>query len=1015
MCIRDSINAEYGKKGGSAMSSATHIASLLCVALAAVTVEAETAAANSIVKDLLSPLGNGVNEVEWVGAGANKPDRTTILLTTHDGSLFRSSDNGNSWKAQDKKRLGTRGRSSRQLLAKTITSKSSKSSSDDDDSLADPDSSSDSTSSSKKTDVVIDDVESQEPDEQLCPSAKQKNKLACKEGTIECEDLYSICPDVRKSCFAMGCKLSSKNLLSPEEEDRVLKLDPHPSDKLAGTVFITGMKKNNWITSNGGETYTNVETSFILRGLKWHPYQKWALSYESNLECLYERTHRCFGNLMLSLDGGKKWKRIAWNIKYPNYGWLQTGTGSAWESRKDIVAIQHKKDRGPKQSWDTELNLIHSDDFFKNKNVKVMLPQGNNFAIIDKYIFVAVANSQKDVSLWVSTNNGANFGMVKMPADVAERSYGILHTAEQSCFVIVRAGEIRAKHGTLYQSDESGMSMALSLKNTHYERGRNADIVKTQGIEGVYIVNTVVESGNVVDIELDDEDDASSLAEPTQLATKITFDKGARWRSLAAPTKDSTGVNYPGCARGKCNLHLFFKGNPQKYSPIYSVSSATGIILATGTVGESYTEEMAVDEVGTFFSRDAGRTWTEIRKGSSIYEISDHGALIVVAPEGVKTRKVRYTWDEGITWETATLPSSMEVTSIRTDPKSSSLHFAVLGRTSVGVGVSVTLDFNTLHKRECRGESTADESGSDYELWSPRDPDGGSEGTCVLGRSVVYTRRKQAKKCHNGAKRDRKTFRRNCKCTKVDFECAAGFEPMEGGKICAAQRIEAQAADDEVEATANFQNDMLALYKDDLLLNDLCSKYSDKSEMFAPSGFRRVPGNTCAGGLDMGEKNFACPRNYMSMHGFAVLVVLFILAVVMACATVLSRHERFQFFLKNMGAGELPYVKYIFLGEDSSSRPESVFDEDFALVDGEEDDEAQVLPDVNESYDKHYERKSKSNPYDNPYAGGSGMSFTAKNAGVNPVSHDPHDPFNPMVAPVTDEEINACLEDDKLF
>lgn len=974
------------------------------------TVEAEVPG-NTIVKDLLSPLGNGVNEVEWVGTGDGKPDRTTVLLTTNDGSLFRSSNNGDTWIAQDKKRLGTGGDSStdekrrrkgRTLLASSPASK-------DDDLRAKDDDSDDQTDATDTPPIEDDDddVQSQEPDADLCPSAAQKDTLPCTEGRIECEDLYSFCPGVRRGCAAMGCDLSKRNLLSPQEQDKVLKLDPHPSDKLAGTVFITGMKKNNWVTRNGGQSYTNVETNFILRGLKWHPYQKWALAYESNIECLYEQKYRCFGNLMLSLDAGLSWKRIAWNIKYPNYAWLQTGTGSAWVSKKDIVAVQHKKDRGPKQSWDTQLNFIHSDDFFKNKKSSVKLPRGNNFAIIDKYIFVAVANSQKDVSLWVSTNNGNSFAVVKMPVDVAERSYGILHTAEQSCFVIVRSGEIRAKHGTLYQSDESGTSMALSLHNTHYERGRNADIVKVQGIEGVYIVNTVVES-DVMAVDNDDDDEMS--AEPTRLGTKISFDKGAHWRTLAHPARDSTGVSYAGCSGSrKCALHLFFKGNPQKYAPIYSVSGATGIILATGVVGDYYTEDMATDEVGTFFSRDAGRSWKEISKGSSIYEISDHGALIVVASEGIKTDQVQYSWDEGLSWETAKLPAPMEVTSIRTDPKSSSLHFAVLGRTSVGVGVSVTLDFNSLHKRSCHGENEAGESGSDYELWSPRDPEGGADSSCVLGRTVVYTRRKQNSKCHNGVERERRTVKGNCKCSKADFECDAGFESSADGKSCVAQKIADQSADNELAASADFQNEMLQLYKDETLLNNLCAKYPDQDTMYAPSGFRRVPGDTCVKGIDLGEKKLVCPSSSLSVHGFGVLLVLLILAVVMACATVLSRHERFQFFLRNMGAGELPYVKYIFLGEDSSNRPESVFDEDFALVDGEEDHEAQVLPDVNEGYDKHYERKSNNRPYDNPYA--DGMSFTAKNAGLNPVSNA-HDPFNPVVAAVTDEEINAVLDPD---
>merc|ERR1712195_21735 len=1043
---------------------------LLVVTLGLLALQAEVSA-ESIIKDVLSPLGDGVNEIEWVGNGGKVATRTNILLTTHDGSLFRSGDNGDTWMAQDKKRLGynpaSASDSGRTLLStpkatwsdsttrRLLTQQSYEASDDetyaaaktavaaasDDESMAvsdeEPATDADADDEfdtqyysddenekyvSSTDDVEISDMEISDEElddiDDICPSTKNIGSLDCSEGNIECEDLYSYCPNVAQGCLDMQCGASVSNSLSPVEEDKVLKLDPHPSDTLAGLVFITGMKKNNWVTTDGGAAYTNVQTNFILRGLKWHPYRKWALAYESNIECLYERTHRCFGNLMLSIDGGLTWKRIAWNIKYPNYAWLQTGTGKAWENRKDIVAVQHKKDRGPKQSWDTELDFIHSNDFFKNS--QSMLPRGNNFAIIDKYIFVAVANSQTDVSLWVSTNNGKTFGVVKMPADMAERSYGILHTAEQSCFVIVRAGEIKAKHGTLYQSDESGTSMALSLHNAHYERGRNADIVKVQGIEGVYIINTLATDPDGPD--LDDElesglEYSEQEPKPTELTTKISFDKGGKWRYMTPPAVDSTGVHYPGCTTmNKCYLHLFFKGNPRKYSPIYSVSSATGLILATGVVGTAYNEDMETDEVGTYFSRDAGRTWSEIRKGSSIYEISDHGALLVVAPDGIRTSQIFYSWDEGLTWKTANLPVPLEVTSIRTDPKSSSIHFVVLGRNTAGEGASVTLDFDSLHTRECVNEDKAGATASDYELWSPRDPDGGAESTCVLGRTVVYTRRKQKAGCHNGVERERTTVRKNCRCTKSDFECDAGFEMNALGSKCVAQKVEDQSADKAAAKTAAFENDMLALYHEpETLLADMCSKYPDQETLYAPSGYRRVPGDTCKGGINLHEKTLQCAAGVVSIHGFGVLVVLIILALVMACATVLSRHERFQFFLRNMGAAELPYVKYIFLGEDGQNRPESVFDEDFALVD--EDDEAQALPDVTEGYDKHFERKSKQqsggNPYDNPYGGG-GMSFTTSNAGAS-TSKDTvasNDPFNPVVAAVTDAEIDDCFDQD---
>ena len=89
-------------------------------------------------------------------------------------------------------------------------------------------------------------------------------------------------------------------------------------------------------------------------------------------------------------------------------------------------------------------------------------------------LLVSVLIVLRQVSLWVSTNNAATFEVVQMPFDVKERSYGILHTAEQACFIIVRSGSVNANYGSLYLSDESGTTMALSLENIHYQRGRTS-------------------------------------------------------------------------------------------------------------------------------------------------------------------------------------------------------------------------------------------------------------------------------------------------------------------------------------------------------------------------------------------------------------------------------------------------------------------------------------------------------------------------------------------------------------
>jgi len=746
-------------------------------------------------------------------------------------------------------------------------------------------------------------------------------------------------------------------------------------------VFVVGLEEQCWLSTDGGKNFKKVDTGFTLRGFKWHPFQeKWAVAYKSNIECIRLRKYRCFGDLMLTEDSGMTWRSIAQYVKYPNYAWLQSA-GTKGEA-KGLAIVQHKRDKGVAQSWDTELDFVQSDNFFQDK--QVLLPKGNNFAIIDKYVFVAVANTNTEVTLWVSTNNAASFSIVRMPVELAERSYGILHTAEQSLFVIVRGGSIGAKWGNLYQSDESGTQMALSLSNNHYERGRNADIVKVQGIEGVYIVNVLLNP------------DADHSESPPELQTMITFDKGGAWMPLKAPSVDSTGVHYPGCSNGQCHLHLFFKGNPMKYSPIYSTTSSTGLILATGVVAPYMREDMRPDELGTFFSRDGGRSWSEVRKGTASYEFGDHGSLLVVGSNQFKTDTVKYSWDEGLTWETAQLGVSMEIDNIRTEPKATSQKFIVTGRTSTGKGHVVHLDFAAMHKRQCRGEDTPGHAGSDYEVWSPRDPAGGGDSSCVLGRTIQYTRRKQSSKCFNGVERERVTIRENCPCTRVDFECDVGFE-MEGegdASKCMPSHQENVPAEEE-----EFNRDMETLYAKPEKLNLFCTKYPDKEEFYVPSGFRRIPGDTCYGGLDLHEKHLECQSRTVSHTGFGVLIILVILAAVMGGVTLLSRHERFRYAVQNMG-DNMPYVKYLVIG-GSDHQPESVFDEDFAL-DCDDNDEPEVIPDV--GYEP--KRPSPTGSMGSPVS----SAPTAQGGGApGPASHSfddfsaGEDPFNPSVAAVDND------------
>lgn len=154
-----------------------------------------------------------------------------------------------------------------------------------------------------------------------------------------------------------------------------------------------------------------------------------------------------------------------------------------------------------------------------------------------------------------------------------------------------------------------------------------SDFERINGVDGVYIANvadtdaepTMTLAGGLQAI-FGASDDGMIPAK-----SLITFDKGGLWEPIRAPRKDSSG-HLIRCE--KCSLHLNGKTSHQ-FGPVYSSPSSTGLIMATGNVGHHL--HSRPDEVNTYFSRDAGRNWEEILKGSYIYEYGDHGALMVLA------------------------------------------------------------------------------------------------------------------------------------------------------------------------------------------------------------------------------------------------------------------------------------------------------------------------------------------------------------------------------------------------
>jgi hypothetical protein len=170
------------------------------------------------------------------------------------------------------------------------------------------------------------------------------------------------------------------------------------------------------------------------------------------------------------------------------------------------------------------------------------------------------------------------------------------------------------------------------------------------------------------------------------IQTRVSFSEGASWDFLLAPSVDSEGNKVTCHGDQPCRLHLhgpssWTKWNQDKWYPsFYSHASAPGVILAVGNVGTYL--EANTDNINTYISRDAGQTWSEVRKQPHIYEFGDHGGIIVIAEHASSgaTDQIWFSRDEGVCWEgPINLDEAMMIENIRVEPDSQSHVFIAHG------------------------------------------------------------------------------------------------------------------------------------------------------------------------------------------------------------------------------------------------------------------------------------------------------------------------------------------------
>ena len=682
---------------------------------------------------------------------------------------------------------------------------------------------------------------------------------------------------------------TGKNELEDNENEigKVSRLIESPLDK--NLIIFLGTHGINWVSEDCGRKIKAMNHGRKISEFIFHPTERnWVLA-SANTICEDFENEPCkiYKELFVTRDLGENWDILGEYIVQFGWGAFDQSHVDAGIPKERVLVSHEPKARGSQKQhgWSFKIELIYSDDFFKTK--RVATHKGNKFLITKEWLFVAqvVDEGTQEVMLLAAnaTDKIYNFqNVVTSSKNYREHSYTFLDTSGSSVFLHVNHFGEKSKYGHIYISDASGTRYSASLKYNIRGSNNQCDFQKVESLEGSYIAN-IIEKDYMKQAEQEFEeemleDEGMGIHKPRRnednfrdyVYTVLSMNRGGQWRRLTAPSRKKEGGKYDCESNCYLNLHAISSDN---IAPFYSVQSAAGLIVGNGNVGSYLSHNL--DELSTFLSRDGGITWEEIKKGSHIYEIGDHGGLIVMADEMNPTNLIYYSWDEGKTFQEINLGTEkMTVKNIIIEPTSTSQHFVVYGESlkkGQKVGVVVGLDFSSLHEPMCRNPNEPNSENSDYETWTPSNFH--ASNGCLLGKKITYVRRKRDVECYNSETYERKSNKEFCECTEEDYECDAGYQRTEPGAACSPMTEESKKVLELGELHAPPQN---------------CVSYYTITK-----GYRKIPGNECVNGVKFDPIVIACPNKFFNTLGM-IFFILIIVALGFALIFYLSNKSLFS-------------------------------------------------------------------------------------------------------------------------
>ena len=581
--------------------------------------------------------------------------------------------------------------------------------------------------------------------------------------------------------------------------------------------------------------------------------------------------------------GAKDCGRDAYDGKCHNVAHVSRHNGADWETLlRYVQKCQFMYQEGRSDSEDliyceqyqaedtkSPLQLLSTEDDFKH--TQQQFSDIVDFASMAEFIVVAEKVDNNDLQAKTSID-GRTFAHAAWPANFAikhETAYTVLDSSTNAVFIHVTVNSnMGNEYGSILKSNSNGTSYVLSLADVNRNRDGYVDFEKMQGIEGVALANVVSNSPDV--------DGGANK----RIKSVITHDDGSFWAPLPPPATNLDDQKYcSGEDVSKCSLHLH--GYTERNDPrdSFSSPSAVGLMVGIGNVGE-FLE--SASESDTFLTKDGGVSWSQIQKGTYMWEYGDQGSIIVLVPKDKPTDTLLFSVDEGAKWQRKDFSDrKVTIDKISTVPSDGSRTFILWGREE-GKLTTWRVDFTGLTSKQCvlnKEDPTAKDS--DYDLWSPIHPHKDDQKDCLFGHKSRYYRKKADRECYNGPMIERlHDIERNCTCTRQDFEWYVVLLIMTASCIT-----------DYSPSDFNYER---ATHGECLLISglspadplDVCRKDSNAIEYHEITGYRKVPISTCAGNdMSFAAPSHPCPgheEQYKEKHGLSGIALLFVILLPIA-------------------------------------------------------------------------------------------------------------------------------------